>query len=107
MKPLKVIDWDVASTEYLEVDVEADGGVVDPTGFPVAFAFIVGTAKPASADWHAGSWRTLGPQEYVAQCLVGPGTGGVALAVNVYTIWTKVTATPEVPIRETGLLNVQ
>lgn len=95
------------STEYVPVDVKATvhGAPYDPSADVVAFAFMTdSTTKPASGDWHTGSWDTIGLNRWVAQCLVGPGTGGVALSVGTYWIWVKVTDNPEIPIELVGQL---
>jgi hypothetical protein len=103
---LLVIHQSVLSTEYVQVDVTADGGVYDPTAGPVAMAFVV-SGNPGSGDWNTGSWDVPTTGGYVAQCLVGPGSGGVALAPGTYVIWLKVTDNPEVPVRAVGLLVVE
>lgn len=95
------------STEYVPVDVKATvhGAPYDPSADAVAFAFMTNSsATPSSGDWHAGSWDTIGLNRWVAQCLVGPGTGGVALSTGTYWIWVKVTDDPEVPVEQVGQL---
>lgn len=102
----QVIHQSVLSTEFVQVDVTADGGTYDPTGDAVSFAFKV-SGDPAPGDWHAGSWGTaLTPGVFPAQCLVGPG-GAVALDLNTYVIWVKVADAPETPVRPVGLLVIE
>ena len=104
---IKVIRQSVLSTEDVQVDVEADGGSYDPTADAVAFAFMV-AGDPGSGDWHAGGWGTpLEPGVYPAQCLVGPGAGGVPLALNTYAIWVRIVDNPEIPVRKAGLLVIE
>lgn len=96
------------STEYVQVPVSAvvSTGIVNPTSDQVQFAFVV-SGDPAPGDWHSGSWETIPPGTYLAQCLVGPGTGGVPLSAGAtYEIWVKITDNPEVPVRQVGLLKI-
>lgn len=78
----------------------------DPTGDAVQMAFIIGAAKPAAADWHAGTWTTDPGPEYLAQCLVGPN-GGVVLDPGTYQIWVKITDNPEQPVIQAGQLVIE
>jgi hypothetical protein len=95
------------STVYIQIPVRAyiDGQAYNPTGDAVALAFMAGWTNPGSGDWHTGSWSTgeFG-ETYLAQVLVGPG--GLALAVGTYSIWTKITDNPEVPVSQPGMLTI-
>ena len=93
------------SLQYVPVIVTAIGG--NPTTDVVAMAFTTG-ADPQPGDWKTASWDTttaLGSNQYLAQCLVGPG-GTVQLAVGQYSIWVKVTDNPEIPILPAGQLGI-
>jgi hypothetical protein len=100
-----------ASLEYVQAPVIATvgGSPFNPTGDPVQFAFLTGTAAPTGPDWKAGSWDGTQPRPtgnaYLAQCLVGPG-GTVTLAPGTYTMWIKITDSPEVPVIPVGLLTI-
>jgi hypothetical protein len=99
-----------ASLEYVRVRVAATsaGAAVNPTSDAVSMAFIAGAAAPVSGDWKTASWdtdATTTPVTYRAQCLVGP-SGTVTLAAGTYTVWVKVTDSPEVPVRRAGQLRV-
>jgi hypothetical protein len=95
------------STVYVQVPVRCfkQGQEYNPTGDPVSMAFTTGWANPT--EWTTGSWDTgeYGVT-YLAQCLVGPGTGGLVLAVGTYSIWIKVTDNPEVPVMQPGSLTI-
>jgi hypothetical protein len=96
------------STEYVQAPISATaaGVPVDPTSDQVQFAFMA-TSSPGVSDWHVGSWETIAPNTYLAQCLVGPGSGGIVLPAGAtYQIWVKVTDNPEVPVRQVGLLKI-
>ena len=107
-----VITISSLSTEYIQVPVEATvaGNAYNPTSDVVQFAFKLPDAgNPTSGDWHNGSWDTTATGGYLAQCLVGPGVGGVVLAASspaAYTIWVKITDSPEVPVHNAGLLKI-
>lgn len=103
-----VITMSSLSTEYVQVPISATaaGVPVNPTSDQVQFAFMA-TGNPSPGDWHLGSWETIAPNTYIAQCLVGPGSGGVTLtAGTTYSIWVKVTDNPETPVRQVGLLKI-
>lgn len=93
------------STEYVQVPVSiiASGTPVDPTADTVQFAFVT-RRDPQVSDWVNGTWDTA-PGGYLAQCLVGPN-GDVSLALGTYQIWLKIVDTPEVPVRQVGLLAI-
>lgn len=98
-------------TRYVRapVEIKVDGVPVNVTVDVVQFAFMSNppSAKPGVSDWHGASWDTVAPAEYVAQCLVGPGAGGVVLSAGVYDVWVKVVDNPEIPTQNTGLLSIQ
>ncbi|TDD97617.1 hypothetical protein [Actinomadura rubrisoli] len=85
------------SKEYLHIPVT--GGTLST---PVDIAVIAATAEePTSGDWKpADVWDGA-----VAKLLIGPG-GTVPLADGVYRVWVRVTATPEIPVLRSGLLEI-
>jgi hypothetical protein len=89
------------SKEYIAVEVEDLLSGADPTGNSVAFAFMSSSTEPSSGDFSAGSWRTGSDGKYYAQALIGPG-GTHVLTNGTYYIWVKLTASPEIPIRNVG-----
>jgi hypothetical protein len=95
------------STQYVLVPVTViiAGESVDPTAYPVQFAFTpIGTSPSA---WTDGSWQDAPTNGlWMAQCLVGPENGGLVLAPALYEIWIQVTGNPEVPVLQPGLLQV-
>lgn len=101
-----------SSLEWVPCTITAeasDGGVYDPTSDTVQMAFTLNSADPSGGDWNTASWRTLtsGSRDvYQALCLVGPG-GTIALTAGNYSVWVKVTDSPEVPvIKVNGFLSV-
>jgi broad specificity phosphatase PhoE len=106
-----VITQSALSREYVSaaVTAKAAGTPVNPTSDTVEFAFTTVTAKPASGDWKTGSWDGTQPQTpgnaYIAHCLVGPG-GTVELPAGRYTMWVRITDSPEVPVIPFGLLHI-
>lgn len=99
-----------ASLEYVRVPMAglAAGQAVDPTGDTVAMAFLAGAGPPESGDWKTAGWDTdpsTYPPTYWAQCLVGPA-GTVTLTAGVYSVWVKVTDSPETPVKRAGQLKV-
>lgn len=98
----------VSSTQYLMTEVSAKlptGGTLDPAAYVVNFAFVPGDGQPTTGQWQPGTWATT-TEPYVAQILVGSGTGGVALAVGTYRVWVQIEATPQVPVFSVGYLNI-
>jgi hypothetical protein len=106
-----MISRSVLDTRYVAIPVSATGTTglpIDPTGDTVQFAFMPtppGTS-PGNGDWRAGSWASTSSGGYLAQCLVGPANGGVALATGTYQIWLKVTDSPEIPVVTVDYLQV-
>lgn len=104
-----MIALSVLSTQFVQVPVSATaaGSPYDPRPDAVAFAFKPpGGGNPSDTDWHAGSWTIAAPGSYLAQCLIGPASNAVALLANTYTIWVKITDSPEIPVASVGLLEI-
>jgi hypothetical protein len=81
------------------------GATYNPTGDTVQFQFVP-QGGTQGTTWVTGSWLTVGTQ-YKAQCLVGPSPGVTgALAAGSYTVFIKITDSPEVPVLEVGTLTV-
>jgi len=97
---------------------DLDGTTIDPTGqttgqpllvvqfaFPVSSGNLLAPAQPVT--WYTGSWLLGGTGKgYFALCLIGPGGGVVTLTAGTYDAWSKITATPEVPVKFVGELTV-
>lgn len=99
------------STEYVRVPVAArsSGAAVDPTADTVTMAFLAGAGPPESGDWKTASWDTDAstyPPTYRAQCLIGPTGGTVTLTAGVWSVWVKVTDSPEVPVKRAGQIKI-
>lgn len=96
----------VISTDYIPVYVQATlhGVPYNPSLDPAEFAFIVGSGNPGPSDWRTASWDTVGSSRWIAQCLVGPGTGGVNLPAGTYNVWVRVVDSPAIPTRSVGQL---
>jgi hypothetical protein len=105
-----MITMSALSTQYVQVPIDTtfNGTPYNPTADAVAMAFMPSPpgAAPGTSDWKTGRWATLAPASWAARCLVGPATGGVALAVGVYTIWVQITDNPEIPTASVGLLQI-
>src|SRR5215213_2781554 len=95
------------SKEYLKIPVSArdNSGIINPTGDPVAFAFLAPESPPVGGTtWTSGDWETAtgfgtGDPVYKARCLIGPG-GAVALAAGSYDVWVRVGHNTEVVMRK-------
>ena len=95
------------SLQYLYVPVSAvkNGAAYNPTGDPVAMAFMPqATQVPQSADWQTAGWTTTqnAVYPYSAGCLIGPG-GTIALTVGTYVVYVRVTDSPEVPVQQASM----
>lgn len=101
-----VVRMSSTSLEYLRARVSAtsDGVAIDPTGFAIEFAFPIPGEDPST--WVAGSWEVAGTF-YYARCLVGPSGGVITLANGIYDVYVRVTASPEKPVRQVGVLVVE
>jgi hypothetical protein len=109
-KGVTVLSISSLSTAYVLSDVGAkiSGANIDPTGDTVQMAFVPGSRNPEAGDWKTSSWETntlTTPDTYSARCLVGPA-GAVELVPGIYSVWVKVTDSPEVVVRNVGSLQV-
>lgn len=96
----------VLSREYVRVRISATeaGAVVDPTEDPVYMAFLPTGWPVEDGDFVEASWEVSG-STYYARCLVGP-SGTVTLLAGSYSVWAKVTDSPEAPVRRVGRLTI-
>lgn len=98
---------------------DLDGTLVDPTGqttgqpqLPVYLAFPPTSgnySEPATpVTWYTASWLLGGTgRGFVAQCLVGPGSGMVTLtAGQAFDVWSRVVGNPESPEKFAGVQGV-
>ena len=94
------------STVYLQIPVQvtAQGQPYDPVGDDVNFAFVNGSAYPAT--WYPGSWTTNIQGVALAQVLVGPLNGGIVLTPATYVIWVQIVDDPEVPVTQAGTMQI-
>lgn len=108
-----MITRSVLDTEYLAYaeQVLVSGLPINPVADVVQFAFMPNpaNANPGTTDWHSGQWYTTGlggTNAYFAEILVGPGAGGVALAVGLWNVWVKILDNPQVPVRLVDTLQI-
>ena len=105
--------FSAASLEQVLVPVSArsSGAVVDPTANTVQMAFLdepPEQASPESGDWKTASWETnstADPDQYTAKCLVGP-SGTITLAAGTWYVWVKITGSPEIPAKYSGVIRI-
>lgn len=109
----ETLEFSSLATEYVVIPVAATkaGVAYDPTGDVVQFAFMpTATQVPATADWVTGSWETAATSiiyPYNARCLVGPATASsTALTGGSYTMYLKITDSPEIPVLVIGTLAI-
>ena len=98
------------STEHVRVAVAAKeaGKPIVLSSKPVSMAIIAPetTARPVSGDWFDATWDYDSSTEtYYAQGLIG--TGGKVLVAGQYSVWVRITVTPEIVIRRVGTLVVE
>jgi hypothetical protein len=102
-----------SSTEPVQIQVRAtaNGSVYDPSGDPVAVAFVLQGGpepSPSGSGWNPATWEVDpgNPPSYWASVLVGPLNGGIALAAGTYVAYVRVTDNPAVPVKAGCYLNV-
>lgn len=93
------------SLEEVPVSVTAPIGI-NPTSDTVQMAFLQAQPpiQPASNQYVAATWQST-TTPYIALCLVGPG-GTTTLTQGQYNVWIKITASPEIPVKWCGILQV-
>jgi len=87
----------------IPVQLQLAGAYVDPTVYPLAFAFKSG-GNPTTPDWQAGTWASTASGAYLAQINVGPAayTPGAGL----WNVWMRVTTSTEIPILIAAILSL-
>ncbi|NUW45558.1 hypothetical protein [Nonomuraea rhodomycinica] len=85
------------SVEYLKVPIT---GPSDVTLYTVQMAVIPDGQDPVTLDWKAAIW--LGTN---AAVLIGPGAT-IPLSEGTYRVWVKISASPETPVLDAGLINI-
>jgi hypothetical protein len=95
----------VTSLEEVPVSVTAPVGV-NPTSDTVQMAFLAvpPPTQPGLSDWKTATWQSL-TTPYIALCLVGPA-GTTTLTAGQWYVWIKITASPEIPVKYCGILQV-
>lgn len=101
------------STQYVTSNIAASSS---PTAASVSFAFLgpygdqglaSGAVPTSTTTYYTGSWGTGVNGSYLAQCLVGPSGGVVALTTGTYNVWVKIFGTLEIPVLLSGILIVE
>jgi hypothetical protein len=97
------------STQYVQVPVRAwsQGQPYNPTSLDVEMAFVSGWGPPVT--WYDASWATTSSVNgyYLAQALVGPGSGSVVtLTQGSYVVWVQIAGDPETPVINCGTLTI-
>jgi len=90
--------------EYLKYPVSADRGdtAIEPSDYPVYFAFPDPDVAPVEADWQPGDWEADGDTD-LARILVGPD-GGVVVPDGWHDVWLRIVDAPEHPERRVDRL---
>lgn len=95
---LQDVLWPVPATKL--------GASFDPTADVVRLAFKPVGVAPVSGDFVTGFWETWANGVHYAGVLIGPG-GTIALQLGSYTVFVKVTDSPEIPVMQApGTLDV-
>jgi hypothetical protein len=100
------------STQYQQtlISVTSASGDYDPTSDTVSWAFTNAAGypqfPPGDDGWTAGSWVTYPGDQWWAQILIGPASGGLALATGLWQAYLKITDDPEVPVLTPFLLQI-
>lgn len=97
-----MLTYSTLTREYVPVTVSASaaGAPVNPTSDQVQMAFVAPGTNPGVGDWQAAIWDTATANGvYTALCLIGPG-GTITLPAGVYSVWVKITDSPEIPVRQ-------
>jgi hypothetical protein len=85
-----------ATVELLKVRVSVDDDTLDPTAYPVEYAYTDPGTVPAELDWTAGDWMVGGPPYHAL--VPTPGV------VDTLRLWIRVLAGSETPVRLVGIV---
>jgi hypothetical protein len=93
------------SLENIAVSVTPPTGV-NPTSYTIEMAFLATPppAQPSSADWVTATWLSTSVP-YTALCLIGDG-GVIQLTQGQWSVWLRLFASPEIPVKYAGILQV-
>ena len=88
----------IASTsrEYVKIPVTVTG-TADPQLLPAEVAITPGAVEPDDADYTTAEW--VGG---LVRFLIGPGTPHVLQPRQTYTVWVRITSSPEIPVMHAG-----
>jgi hypothetical protein len=90
------------SVEYVHVPVTSD---VQLDTQAVQIVFLGATASPTDATtWNDAEWEGSAGTTRSARILIGTGSDVGELAAGTWSVWVKVTDTPEVPVRSAGTI---
>lgn len=106
---MELIDADATPYLYVDLGAKIAGVAVDPTGYTVQVAVMLGEARPTSGDFKAATWvtnATTVPPTYSARLLIGVGApSGITLqAGQQYTVYGKILAGAEIVILRSGMI---
>lgn len=79
------------TVEYIRNEVTS---TVDLTSDPVEVAIMTAGTAPGVSDWEDATWES-GNIRYLYDGTAAAGT---------YDYWVRITATPEIPVRNTGIV---
>ncbi|MGI5155810.1 hypothetical protein [Microbispora sp. CA-102843] len=88
-----------SSVEYVQAPVR---GPIALAGLPVKMAILPLDQDPTDDDWKPAGWTDAGD---TAQVLIGPSTA-LDLDKGTYMIWVRVTSSPEIPVMQSGKLQI-
>lgn len=92
------------SVEYLHGPVSASV-VLDDQAVEVAFLAKDEKAPDEQTSWIPASWEGEPGEARTWRLLIGPGTAS-PLNPGTYTVWVRVTDSPEEPVRQHGPLKI-
>jgi hypothetical protein len=103
---------DALSLESVPVSWETqewDGSVHVPTSDVVYTAIVLQGTKPASGDWHQGTWfPTAVNGRYISLLQIGPTAASDVVLVSGlrYDVYGKLTDSPDSPVKYAGVIVV-
>lgn len=93
------MDIRVESSSTQRVWMRVNTSLADVSGLLVSVAVMPRGQDPEAGNFKTAEWKTDLPFK-AAQVMVGPGSAVGQLAEGTYKLFTKVTATPEIPVLE-------
>jgi len=101
------MDFNALSREYLWFSITTTN---DLSGATAEVTYLAAGVDPEEVDWVAAELIQEGVDWFIRSLVSGPGQSGATVAIELslgdLQAWTRITDTPERPVRRPGVVTV-